>query len=232
MRITSGMLRSNRMYARKKAQRQSTNKLNKTTSTRTTRVRQPVNSSSAVDKYIKLCENAESLRSSANVLGSTSKNNIFENAKSTGSKDALLSQAKQMVSGYNSTMSSMKNENSSLSRVYKQLMENAATENSESLSNIGITVNRDKSLSIDEAKFKNASLDDIEAALGSKSGFTSRVGSTAENVSRNALSTATNLSRAYGSYGASSYNSYSGLGNENTDYLSALLSGYSRNFWG
>lgn len=240
MRITPIMLNRNLSkinplaFARRQAKSQSTNNIKKNASTSNTRSRQSINSSSALDKYIKLGENAEALRSSAKILGSTSKNGIFENARRTGSKDAILSQAKQMVSGYNSTMSSIKNEDSSLTRVYRQLMENAATENSESLSNIGITVNKDKTLSIDETKLKNASIDDLEAVLGSKSSFTSRVGSMAENVSKNAISTATNLSRAYGSYGISSslYNSYTGLGNENSAYLSALLFGSGRNFWG
>lgn len=247
MRITSNMLNSytNRInsmaYSKISAMTQNGNRSRTSTVANTTRNRQAVNNSTAVDKYIKLGENAESLRSSANILGSVSKNGIFENARNTGSKDAVLSQAKQMVNGYNNTMSGIKNDNSSLNRVYRKLMENAATENSESLANVGITVNNDKTLSIDEAKFKNASVDNIEAALGSGSGFTSRVGSMAENVSKNAISTATNLNNAYNSYGAygslglyGAYsNPYTSLGYGNSSYLSALLTGTNRfSFWG
>lgn len=240
MRITSSMLRKNSSvnalaYTRKNAKVQSISRNKKSTATSALRGRQVVNNSLAVDNYIKLGENAEYLRRSANVLGSTSKNNVFENARNTGSNETIVNQAKQLVSGYNRTMNGIKNDNSSLNRVYRQLLENAATENSESLSNIGITVNRDKTLSIDETKMKNASVDDLEAALGSKSGFTSRAGSMAENVSRNAISTATNLSSAYSSYGASlsSYSPYASLGRGNSDYLSALFAGTSRfNFWG
>lgn len=241
MRITSSMLNRNLsrinplMYTRKTPKVQNVRRPKKTTTTSPVRGQQFVNNSSAVDKYIKLGENAESLRSSANVLGSVGKNNIFVNARNTGSKDALMSQAKQMVSGFNSTMRGIQNENSSLNRVYRRMMENAATDNSESLSNIGITVNRDKTLSIDEAKFKSASIDDIEAALGSKSGFVSRVGSMAENVSKNAISTATTLSSVMDSYDVlgSSYGSYTGMGYGSTGYLSALFSASSRiNFWG
>lgn len=203
------------------------------------------NNSTAVDKYVKLGESAESLRTSSNVLSSVSKNSIFENARATGSKDAIYNQVRQMVSGFNSTMSGMKNDNSSLNRVYRQLMENSASENSNALSKIGITVNADRTLSIDETKFRSSSIDDLEAALGSKSGFSSRVGSVAENVSKNAISTATNLSSTYRSYGAlgasygfnglleSPYNSYAGMGYGKSNYLAALLAGTSRfNLWG
>ena len=129
-------------------------------------------------------------------------------------------------------MSGMKDDNSSLNRVYRQLMENAATENSESLANVGILVNGDKTLTIDEAKFKNSSIDEIEAAIGSSSSFTSRVGSMAENISKNAVSTATNLNRAYNPYGIyNPYGTYNPYGSSN--YLSALLSGSNRfNLWG
>lgn len=247
MRITPSMLNSytNRInplsYARKTATTQNTKSTRMSAAAATARNRQTVNHSTAVDKYIKLGENAEALRSSANILGNTSKYGIFENARNTGSKDVILSQAKQMVGGYNNTMNAIKNDSTSLNRVYRQLMENAATENSESLSNIGIIVNKDKTLSIDEAKFQNASIDDLEAALGSGSRFTSRVGSMAENVSKNAISTATDLNSAYNSYGTYStygasgsyYNPYAGLSYGNSNYLSALLSGSGRfHFWG
>lgn len=241
MRITPSMLNRNfsrinpLTFTRKTAKIQNLSRNKKTTPASAVRGRQFVNSSPTVDKYIKLGENAETLRSSANILSSAGKNNIFENAKSTESKDALISQAKQMVSGFNSTMRGIQNETSSLNRVYRRMMENAAADNSDSLSNIGITVNKDKTLSIDEAKFKSASIDDIEAAIGSKSSFTSKVESMAENVSKNAISTATTLSSAMDSYSmlGSSYGSYAGMSYGNSDYLSALLSVSSRfNYWG
>lgn len=244
MRITTGMLGgyTNRInslaYLRKSAKTQNTSRSRTSFAAGTAGNRQTVNNSTAVNKYIKLGENAESLRSSANTLGYAGKNNIFENARTTGSKDAILSQAKQMVSGYNSTMSGIKDDNSSLNRVYRRLMENAAVENSGSLAGVGITVNKDKTLSIDETRFQNASVDEIEAALGNDSRFTSRVGSMAENVSKNAVSTATSLNSAYGMYGSyGSYgtyaNPYASLGYGNSSILSALLRGTSGfNFWG
>lgn len=243
MRITRNMLNryTNSVnplaYSRKTSHVKSTAGTKLPTTSGISRNRQ-ISNTTAVDKYIKLGENAESLRSSAYTLGRAGKNNIFENARNTGSKDAVFSQAKQMVSGYNSTMSGMKDDNSSLNRVYRQLMENAATENSESLANVGILVNGDKTLTIDEAKFKNSSIDEIEAAIGSSSSFTSRVGSMAENISKNAVSTATNLNRAYNPYGIyNPYGTYKPYGTYNpygsSNYLSALLSGSNRfNLWG
>lgn len=243
MRITPRMFSSytNRMnplaYTRRATKTQSVGRTKTSTTSSIARNRQVVNTT-AVDKYIKLGENAETLRNSVNTLGSASKSNIFENARNTGSKDAILSQTKQMIGGYNSTISGITEDNSSLNRVYRQFMENAVTENSDSLAAIGIAVNKDKTLSFDETKFKNASLDEIEAVIGRGSRFTSRVGSMAENVSRNAISMATNLNSVYNSYGTySSYgaysNPYTSLGYSSSSYLSALLSGSSRfNFWG
>lgn len=126
-------------------------------------------------------------------------------------------------------------DNSSLNRVYRQLMENAATENSNSLASVGISVNKDKTLSIDEVKFKDTSIEDIEAALGSGSRFISRVESMAENVSKNAFSMATNLNNAYNSYVpyVAYSNPYASLGYGNSNFLSALLARTNRfNFWG
>lgn len=240
MRITARMLsmsncRTNSsVYARKTVKSQGISKYKRPLTVSSTRTRQTVNTSTSVDKYIKLGEEAELLRSSTEILNSSSKSSIFDNARSTGSKDTLLGQAKQMVNSFNNTMSGLKSETSSLNRVYRQMMENAATESSEALSAIGITVNQDRTLRIDETKLNRASIDEIEAALGSKSGFTTRVSSLAENVSKNAVTTATNLSSTMNSYGVPgvSYNPYTGFNYGNANYLAALLSGTSRfNFW-
>lgn len=223
MRITPNMFQTytNRInplaYTRKVSGNQSTNRSRNIAAMSTLRNRNITYNSIAADRYIKLGENAETLRSSANVLGSATWNGVFENARRTGSKDTILSQTRQMVSGFNNTMNGIRNDSSALNRVYRQLMENAATENSEMLSKVGITVNRDRSLSIDEAKLRSASVDDLETALGSKSGFTTRVRDMAENVSKSAISTATSMSTAYNPYGT----------------LGTLLSGFNRfNFWG
>ncbi len=233
MRITQSMIRLNSRRNKYASARRASKNQDTDNARKNTLMNLTGNRNLSANKYMKIAESAESLRSSMNVLGITGKNSVFENARNTESKDAILSQAKKMVSSYNATLTGMEEDNSALSRVYKRLMEGAAIDNKKALSNIGITINRDKTLKIDEEKFNNASLDDIEAAIGAKSSFTEEVEGMAENISKNAISTASNMNRINDLLGRTpSYNSYSMFGNETSAYLSALLSESSRDFWG
>lgn len=152
--------------------------------------------------YADLNKQAQTLRDSSSILSSQSKNNIFEYSKRTGTRDELLSQVKSMVEGYNGSLKDMKSSGSSTDRIYSRMLENASDTYSSDLAKAGITVNKDKTLSINEKTFKDADISDIEGALGSKSGFTDRMEYVSGNVARTA---AYNSGQSIGRY--SGYNS-------------------------
>ena len=172
---------------------------------------------SRLKSYTGIGGSAEGLRSAASALSSKAEDNVFDKARETGSSDELLRQAKAMVNGYNDTMKGLKGSSEMSNSVYNDMLGNAVKENSKALSEIGISVGRDNSLSIDEKKFQSAGIDKIEQTLGKGSGLTDRLSFVSEYVSRNAAANATRSLSTMG-YG-------SGGGYLSTNYLSGLLGG-------
>ena len=121
---------------------------------------------SKVNSYAKLGSSSEGLRSAAAAFASTNSSNIFTSARETESVDGLLDQAKNMVNGYNDTMKNLKGQTSSLNNVYGDMLQNAFNENRDALGDIGITVDKDGTVSLDGKKFQNAGVDAVEKALG------------------------------------------------------------------
>ncbi len=169
--------------------------------------------------YTNIGSAAESLRSTAASFASKSSANVFSAARKNGTTDGLLSQARGMVTSYNNTVKGLNGTPTSLNRVYGQMMQNAFRENRDSLKEIGITVNRDNTVSLNEKKFKAAGVDTIEKVLGAEGDFSSRIEFISENAANNAIRNAS----GYG---------YAGQYDVNGAYLSALLGVGSRyNFW-
>ena len=215
MRITTGMLH-NSAFLNSNLQ----NGLGKTKSSKTgisndyySQLRNKVLQNSRI--YSKTADAAESLRSATSALTSGRSDNLFEKARQTGSSEELFNEAKKLVEGYNSTVKNLNASQSPVNTVYRRMMESAASGNSSALQNIGITIGKDKTLSIDEDKFKSADIDTIEKALGSGSGFSSRVGLAADRAEKSALNSNMSSFDQYGSLGQSGFN---------RSFLSELLS--------
>lgn len=167
--------------------------------------------------YTNIGSSAESLRSTAASFSSKNSTNVFSIARKNGTTVGLLSQAKEMVTSYNNTLKGLSQTPSSLNRVYGQMMQNAFRENKDSLKSIGITVNKDNTISLNEKRFREAGVDQIEKTLGSEAGFSSRIEFISENTANNAIRNATGFAGQYDFNGA---------------YVSALLgAGSSFNFW-
>lgn len=122
---------------------------------------------------------------------------------------------KNYVKSYNDTLSALKKAPSMLNDYYRQMMQEAAQDNSETLSNIGVTVGKDGSLFVDEEKLKDAKIEDVEAVFGASGEFSSKTSFLAERISDNAQTNAKSVSSQYDASG---------------NLYSQLASQY--NFWG
>lgn len=226
MRVTSSMLRG---YSRINSYQYLTSanktpKASRSSSVNSTNRRTNSYASSGVKTYADLGKQAQTLRDSASILSSQSSNNIFEYSKRTESRDELVKQVKSMVEGYNGSIKDMKNSTSSTDKIYRRMLENAAETYSGDLAKAGITVNKDKTLSFDEKAFKEADINDIEKALGSKAGFTDRMESVSGNIERTATY---NSGQSIGRYSA--YNSLASALTGGTDgfYSNSIYNAYN-----
>lgn len=175
------------------------------------------NGSGAVDtvkksSYEKTEKEADQLLQKTEIFLDEGKTSIFAKARESGSSQEIYDAAKALVGQYNSVASALRKEPSALNNFYRQMMSEAASENSEGLKNIGITLTKDGTLSIDEEKLKASDLDTLEQVLGPANGFSGKVAFLANRISDNARANVQSLSSQYNSTGtfysalASKYN--------------------------
>lgn len=152
--------------------------------------------------YEKLEKNASQLQKSADKLAAKGEDSLFEKAKESKDMEELCKEAQALVEEYNNTMKILQSAPGSLNDYYYQMLQEAASGNSESLANVGITVSKNGKMSVDPDKLKAADIDALEKALGSSGGFTSKVSFVAGRVSDNAKASAESISSQYGANGS------------------------------
>lgn len=172
-------------------------------------------SAESTENYQKLQKAADSLQEQADKLTASGEDSFFDKIKESGDHEALQAGVKNYVKSYNDTLSALKKAPSLLNDYYSQMMQEAAQDNSEALSNIGVTVGKDGSLFVDEEKLKDATIEDVEAVFGASGEFSSKTSFLAERISDNAQTNAKSVSSQYDATG---------------NLYSQLASQY--NFWG
>lgn len=99
------------------------------------------------------------------------------------SPEDMLDDMKNFVSSYNSTVNAAKNLNSYSILQTTLWMTGTAGTSSSILGQMGISINDDNTLSLDEAKFKEAKLSTIKSAFSTGGSFASRLSQKASSLS-------------------------------------------------
>lgn len=159
--------------------------------------------------YEKLGKEADQLQQKAEVFAEEGEKSIFARAKESGSNQEIYDAVKELIEQYNNTASALKNTTGPLNDYYRQMLKEAAQENSEALGSIGISVTKNGTLSIDEDKLHAASLEELEKVLGGSSDFTKKTAFLATRISDNAQANRESLSSQYTAAGTT-YNAASG----------------------
>ena len=150
-----------------------------------------------------LVDSVKSLSDASLYQGTTT--NAADGTKSTtNNTDKLYSLAKDFVDNYNDLVDSGANSDSTGVLTNLASMTNYSKANTALLKNIGISINGDNKLSVDEDTFKKASATDIKSVLSS--GYTSQISANASMVSYYA-NAAISTSSIYTSSGSYSQNS-------------------------
>lgn len=167
---------------------------------------------------------ADELSKSASQLTKTGSGSLF-NAKEvtvtdekTGKKttaqeydmDAIAKAVNTFVSDYNSAVEAgSKSSNKNVSR-NTEYMTNLTGIYKNSLSDVGITIGKDNTLSVDENKLKSANIDTLKKVFNGKSSFAAHTGSRAASISSSAAR-AVSTASTYGSTGRyNMFNDYYG----------------------
>lgn len=160
--------------------------------------------------YEKLEKTAEELAKSAQAFLAEGQDSVFVKAKENGNHDEIYSHVEKLLENYNSVIKSLKSNASPLDDYYRQMLGDAAGENSEALKTAGITIGKDGTLSLDKEKLKETDLDSLENLLGPAGSFSEKVAFLGERIADNAGANALSYSSKYNSNG----NSYAAFGSK------------------
>ncbi len=160
---------------------------------------------------------AGSLSAYASKLQASGENSLFEKAEKTGDSSELTEQIIGMADAYNKTLKHLKGSKSTLDMFYRQELKGYAADHADALRKVGVSVNADGSIKIQQDVLASASIESLKAAFGSASGFMEKVGYVSGRVAENAAASS-----------ASILNGYDRTGKE---YMDAFRKGMY-DFWG
>ena len=152
-------------------------------------------------EYENLDQTADQLLKKMEIFMAKGKDSIFEKAKESGNKDEICTHAEEMVKKYNSTMQALKKSTDFLSEYYQKKMNQTVSEQKDTLGKIGIMVETDGTLKLDQKKFQEADIETIEKVLGSSGSFSVKVDSLAEKISDHAEANVKAVSSQYNASG-------------------------------
>ena len=159
--------------------------------------------------YTKLEDSSEKLSKYASSLLETEKDSIYDKAEESGSTSSIVSNVSKLVEEYNSTINQLNKAGGSMNEFYRQQLKAIPSSCKDVLKAIGITQQKDGSLSIDEKTLKSADTATLKKALGNDTGFASTIDFISGRVNKNAAANAASASSQYNSRG-SSYSGYYG----------------------
>lgn len=139
-------------------------------------------STQAVSNYKKAEKAAQSLKEQSEKLAETGEKSFWEKIKESGNTEEAYKAVEIYAERYNATLSSLQNSSDALDQYYSQMLRDAAEENSEQLQNIGITIGKNGTLSIDKEKLNAASVEDIQNAFAGSGELASKTSFLAERV--------------------------------------------------
>ena len=156
--------------------------------------------------FQRLEKNAGELSQSADKL-TDKEEDLFDEARESGSNEELVDEIGSFAKYFNSTMSSATGTNSSLNVFYRKMMAQAAIEHKEELEAIGVKVMDDGMLDVNRDRLGRADVDQIERVFGAGSDFMKQVTTLAHKLSDNAGAGASSFASLYSASG-SPYSSY------------------------
>lgn len=161
---------------------------------------------------------ADALKEATAALSTSGSKSVFTkesvtdkdgNTSQNYNTDNIYKAVKSFVDGYNNVLdtTSKSNTSSIVNNVKSMITETQS--NSDLLKKVGITVNSDSTLTIDEDTFKKSDMTSVKSLFGSTGSYGYQIGVKASMIEMNAASEA-NKSNTYNSYGSYNYNYTSG----------------------
>lgn len=131
----------------------------------------------------------------------------YEKLEKSANRLQNYTNIEDLVENYNSTMKELRSLPDTMNDFYQYMLKQAATENKEALSSIGITIAKDGLLKVDADRMKQADMESIKKVLSGSESFGEKTAFLAGRISDNAGANAKSTSNQYNAAG----NTYSAL---------------------
>lgn len=152
-------------------------------------------------KQEKLKKSADRLQQQAEKFVTGNGSSILDKYQEDGDNKEIYAGIEGLVAGWNDTQKQLQTLPGTLNDFYGQMLRQAATENKEALSDIGITIGKDGSLKLDSDKMKKADIDSLKKILSGSESFAEKTAFLAGRISDNAVANMNSASSQYNAAG-------------------------------
>lgn len=154
-------------------------------------------------KYEKMREAAENLEQQAEKMKGTDGKSLYDQARESGDLTEVQGEAKKLVSAYNTMLDKLRTDMTTMGRFYQQSLKEAAAENKDALKSIGISLDKNGRMNIDQEKFKSADADKLESIFGADGTLSAKLNLIAGKVTESAEANLKSVSSQYNAAGNS-----------------------------
>lgn len=154
-------------------------------------------------KYEKMREAAENLEQQAEKMKATDGKSLYDQARESGDLTEVQGEAKKLVSAYNTMLDKLRTDMTTMGRFYQQSLKEAAAENKDALKSIGISLDKNGRMNIDQEKFKSADADRLESVFGADGTLSAKLNLIAGKVTESAEANLKSVSSQYNAAGNS-----------------------------
>lgn len=149
--------------------------------------------------YENLEKESDILLQKTELLMAEGEDSVFAKAKESGDNQETYDCVEAVMESYNSTLKAlnMVSDTYKLNDYYSKMLKEAAAENSEALSDMGITISKDGTAVIDKEKLEAADIDSLEKVFGASGSFSEKLSFFASRISDNAKANVDSLSSLY-----------------------------------
>lgn len=154
-------------------------------------------------KYEKMREAAENLEQQAEKMKGTDGKSLYDQARESGDLTEVQGEAKKLVSAYNTMLDKLRTDMTTMGRFYQQSLKEAAAENKDALKSIGISLDKNGRMNIDQEKFKSVDADKLESIFGADGTLSSKLNLIAGKVAESAEANLKSVSSQYNAAGNS-----------------------------
>lgn len=147
--------------------------------------------------YDKIAKSSSDLIDEANKLMDKGEEGLFKLAKGGGALSDIYESIIDMFESYNSTLSNSKTLTGTLEVFYNNMLKELTNDNSDSLSNVGISVDKDGIVSIDKDKLKSTDVDTLETLFGPDSDFLSKLSFVSKKIADSANANIESITNTY-----------------------------------